>query len=78
MCLFFHLIRLLVYEYMENDSLQQWLHGYVGQVSPLTWNIRVNIIIGTAKGCAFLSPIAPIFCVKTIYEENFSVFRLPS
>lgn len=42
---------MLVYEYVNNGNLDQWLHGDVGDVSPLTWEIRVNIILGTAKGC---------------------------
>ncbi|MCI16901.1 putative receptor-like serine/threonine-protein kinase [Trifolium medium] len=43
--------RMLVYEYVENGNLEQWLHGNVGPVSPLTWDIRMKIAIGTAKGC---------------------------
>ncbi|CAL9113568.1 unnamed protein product [Musa acuminata var. zebrina] len=46
--------RMLVYEYVDNGNLEQWLHGNVGEVSPLTWNIRMNIILGTAKGLAYL------------------------
>ncbi|GMH23237.1 hypothetical protein Nepgr_025080 [Nepenthes gracilis] len=46
--------RMLVYEYVNNGNLEQWLHGDVGPCSPLTWDIRVNIIIGTAKGLAYL------------------------
>ncbi|XP_047980010.1 probable serine/threonine-protein kinase At1g01540 [Salvia hispanica] len=46
--------RMVVYEYVENGYLDHWLHGDVGEVSPLTWEIRVNIIIGTAKGLAYL------------------------
>ncbi|TYK17617.1 putative serine/threonine-protein kinase [Cucumis melo var. makuwa] len=46
--------RMLVYEYVNNGNLDQWLHGDVGDVSPLTWDIRVNIILGTAKGLAYL------------------------
>ena len=42
--------RMLVYEYVENGNLDQWLHGDVGDVSPLTWEMRMNIVIGTAKG----------------------------
>jgi hypothetical protein len=42
--------RMLVYEYMDNGNLEQWLHGDVGPVSPLTWDIRMKIILGTAKG----------------------------
>ncbi|MBA0862083.1 hypothetical protein Goshw_004219 [Gossypium schwendimanii] len=46
--------RMLVYEYVDNGNLEQWLHGDVGDVSPLTWDIRMNIILGTAKGLAYL------------------------
>ncbi|KAK9103711.1 hypothetical protein Sjap_020965 [Stephania japonica] len=46
--------RMLVYEYIDNGNLEQWLHGDVGLVSPLTWEIRMNIILGTAKGLAYL------------------------
>lgn len=46
--------RMLVYEYVDNGNLDQWLHGDVGEVSPLTWEIRMNIILGTAKGLAYL------------------------
>ncbi|XP_026402370.1 probable serine/threonine-protein kinase At1g01540 isoform X1 [Papaver somniferum] len=37
--------RMLVYEYMDNGNLEQWLHG---------WEARMNIIIGTAKGLTYL------------------------
>ncbi|XXG81392.1 hypothetical protein AAC387_Pa09g2039 [Persea americana] len=46
--------RMLVYEYVENGNLEQWLHGDVGPVSPLTWDVRMKIAIGTAKGLAYL------------------------
>lgn len=46
--------RMLVYEYVDNGNLDQWLHGDVGEVSPLTWDVRINIILGTAKGLAYL------------------------
>ncbi|KAG5230879.1 kinase family protein [Salix suchowensis] len=39
--------RMLVYEYVDNGNLEQWLHGDVGPCSPLTWESRINIIIGT-------------------------------
>uniref|UniRef100_A0A5B7BAQ4 non-specific serine/threonine protein kinase n=1 Tax=Davidia involucrata TaxID=16924 RepID=A0A5B7BAQ4_DAVIN len=46
--------RMLVYEYVDNGNLEQWLHGDVGPCSPLTWDIRMNVILGTAKGLAYL------------------------
>lgn len=46
--------RMLVYEYVDNGNLEQWLHGDVGPHSPLTWEIRMNIILGTAKGLTYL------------------------
>nr|GMC55048.1 probable serine/threonine-protein kinase At1g01540 [Ipomoea batatas] len=42
--------RMLVYEYVDNGNLEQWLHGDVGPESPLTWEIRMNIVLGMAKG----------------------------
>ena len=44
-------LRILVYEYVDNGNLEQWLHGDVGPVSPLTWDIRMSIVLGMAKGC---------------------------
>lgn len=44
-------VRMLVYEYIDNGDLHQWLHGRrPEEVSPLTWSVRVNIIRGIAKG----------------------------
>ncbi|KAE8663277.1 Glutaminyl cyclase, putative isoform 1 [Hibiscus syriacus] len=44
--------RMLVYEYVNNSNLHQWLHGPLGHASPLTWTIRMNIIHRIAKGYA--------------------------
>lgn len=41
-----------MYEFIDNGNLEQWLHGDVGPASPLTWDVRMRIAIGTAKGYA--------------------------
>ncbi|XP_009597782.1 putative serine/threonine-protein kinase At1g01540 isoform X1 [Nicotiana tabacum] len=46
--------RMLVYEYVDNGTLEQWLHGDVGDISPLTWDIRMTVILGTAKALGYL------------------------
>ncbi|WOL02331.1 putative serine/threonine-protein kinase [Canna indica] len=46
--------RILVYEYLHNGNLEKWLHGDVGPSSPLTWDIRMKIMLGTAKGLLYL------------------------
>lgn len=43
-------IRMVVYEYVDNGNLYQWLHENPEEVSPLPWNIRMKIIQGIAKG----------------------------
>nr|POF06270.1 isoform 2 of putative receptor-like protein kinase [Quercus suber] len=45
---------MLVYEYVDNGNLYQWLHENPEEVSPLPWNIRMKIIQGIAKGLAYL------------------------
>ncbi|XP_058071809.1 probable LRR receptor-like serine/threonine-protein kinase At1g56130 isoform X4 [Magnolia sinica] len=44
--------RLLVYEYLDNKSLDQALFG--GSNLHLSWPIRYNICLGTARGLAYL------------------------
>ncbi|WVY91674.1 hypothetical protein V8G54_037188 [Vigna mungo] len=41
--------RLLVYEYVNNGNLEQWLHGDMHQHGTLTWEARLKVILGTAK-----------------------------
>lgn len=48
--IFYISYRLLVYEYIDNGNLEQWLHGDVGPVSPLTWEVRMKIAVGAARG----------------------------
>ncbi|KAF3788655.1 Leucine-rich repeat receptor protein kinase [Nymphaea thermarum] len=48
--------RILVYEYVANGCLDQWLHGDppTAVSTRLTWPIRVNLIRGVAAGLAYL------------------------
>lgn len=47
--------KVLVYEYMENQSLDKWLHGKL-KTSPngLSWPTRLNIAIGAAQGLCYM------------------------
>ncbi|KAL0426036.1 UNVERIFIED_CONTAM: putative serine/threonine-protein kinase [Sesamum radiatum] len=68
--------RMLVYEYIDNGNLDQWLHGDVGEISPLTWEIRMNIIIGTAKGLAYLHEgLEPKVVHRDIKSSNILLDR---
>lgn len=46
--------RLLIYSYMENGSLDYWLHENVDGVSLLSWDVRLKIAQGAARGLAYL------------------------
>lgn len=41
--------RMLVYEYVNNGNLEQWLHGAMHQHGTFTWESRMKVILGTAK-----------------------------
>ncbi|VVA99382.1 unnamed protein product [Arabis nemorensis] len=45
---------LLVYEFMQKGSLENHLFRKGSSVQPLSWEIRLRIAIGAAKGLAFL------------------------
>ncbi|XP_022725979.1 phytosulfokine receptor 1-like [Durio zibethinus] len=46
--------RLLIYSYMENGSLDYWLHEKVDGPSSLDWETRLQIAQGVARGLAYL------------------------
>ncbi|KAL0328326.1 UNVERIFIED_CONTAM: putative receptor-like protein kinase [Sesamum calycinum] len=41
--------RMLVYEYVNNGNLEQWLHGAMRQHGTLTWEARIKVLLGTAR-----------------------------
>ncbi|XP_010690221.2 probable serine/threonine-protein kinase PIX13 [Beta vulgaris subsp. vulgaris] len=45
---------LLVYEFMSKGSLENHLFGRGSAVQPLPWDLRLKIIIGAARGIAFI------------------------
>ncbi|PWA57760.1 protein kinase superfamily protein [Artemisia annua] len=68
--------RILVYEYVNNGNLEQWLHGDVGPTSPLTWEIRMNIILGMAKGLTYLHEgLEPKVVHRDIKSSNILLDR---
>uniref|UniRef100_A0A0E0K2N3 non-specific serine/threonine protein kinase n=1 Tax=Oryza punctata TaxID=4537 RepID=A0A0E0K2N3_ORYPU len=46
--------RLLIYSYMENGSLDHWLHEKPDGPSRLSWQTRLQIAKGAARGLAYL------------------------
>ncbi|EFJ28857.1 hypothetical protein SELMODRAFT_60277, partial [Selaginella moellendorffii] len=46
--------RLLVYDYMVNGSLDVWLRNRTDALEALTWDRRLRIAVGAARGLAFL------------------------
>jgi hypothetical protein len=58
---------MLLYEFVENGNLEQWLQGDVGPVSPLTWETRMNIAVGTAKGYVHVLLLTGYFIIFDCY-----------
>lgn len=46
--------RMLVYEFMPRGSLENHLFRRAAYFQPLSWNLRMKIALGAAKGLAFL------------------------
>ncbi|KAL6911736.1 hypothetical protein ACP4OV_000541 [Aristida adscensionis] len=46
--------RILIYEYVENNSLDHALKGLLNGATNLTWSTRSDICVGTAKGLNYL------------------------
>lgn len=63
--------RLLVYEYVNNGNLEQWLHGAMSQLGYLTWEARMKVLLGTAKALAYLhEAIEPKVVHRDIKSSN--------
>ncbi|WOL10232.1 putative receptor-like protein kinase [Canna indica] len=66
--------RMLVYEYVNNGNLEQWLHGAMEQKGSLTWDARMKIILGTAKALAYLhEAVEPKVVHRDIKSSNILI-----
>lgn len=66
--------RLLIYEYVNNGNLEQWLHGAMSHHGHLTWEGRIKILLGTAKGLAYLhDAIEPKVVHRDIKASNILI-----
>ncbi|KAF0898537.1 hypothetical protein E2562_008129 [Oryza meyeriana var. granulata] len=66
--------RMLVYEYINNGNLEQWLHGTMSQYGVLTWEARIKIILGIAKALAYLHEgIEPKVIHRDIKSSNILI-----
>ncbi|CAL9073452.1 unnamed protein product [Musa acuminata var. zebrina] len=66
--------RMLVYEYVNNGNLEQWLHGAMRQRGVLGWENRMNVILGTAKALAYLhEAIEPKVVHRDIKSSNILI-----
>ncbi|KAK4757324.1 hypothetical protein SAY87_018625 [Trapa incisa] len=66
--------RMLVYEFVSNGNLDQWLHGALRQQGSLTWEARMKVILGTAKALAYLHEgIEPKVVHRDIKSSNILI-----
>ncbi|OAY60639.1 probable receptor-like protein kinase At2g42960 [Manihot esculenta] len=66
--------RMLVYEYVNNGNLEQWLHGGMCHHGTLTWEARMKVLLGTAKALAYLhEAIEPKVVHRDIKSSNILI-----
>ncbi|KAG8502223.1 hypothetical protein CXB51_000066 [Gossypium anomalum] len=66
--------RMLVYEYVNNGNLEQWLRGDMCHKGYLTWDARIKILLGTAKALAYLhEAIEPKVVHRDIKSSNILI-----
>uniref|UniRef100_A0A0D9YC18 non-specific serine/threonine protein kinase n=1 Tax=Oryza glumipatula TaxID=40148 RepID=A0A0D9YC18_9ORYZ len=66
--------RMLVYEFVNNGNLEQWLHGAMRQHGVFSWENRMKVVIGTAKALAYLhEAIEPKVVHRDIKSSNILI-----
>ncbi|MBA0858084.1 hypothetical protein Goshw_021246 [Gossypium schwendimanii] len=66
--------RMLVYEFVNNGNLEQWLRGDMSHKGYLTWEARIKILLGTAKALAYLhEAIEPKVVHRDIKSSNILI-----
>lgn len=66
--------RMLVYEYVNNGNLEQWLHGAMRQHGTLTWEARMKVLLGTARALSYLhEAIEPKVVHRDIKSSNILI-----
>ncbi|KAL4366449.1 hypothetical protein GQ457_05G025240 [Hibiscus cannabinus] len=62
---------MLIYDYFRNGSLHEFLHVADDFSKPLTWNTRVRIALGVARGVEYLHDVcSPSMVHKNIKSSN--------
>ncbi|KAG8084049.1 hypothetical protein GUJ93_ZPchr0010g10790 [Zizania palustris] len=67
--------RMIVYEYMEKSNLDKWLHHGDDEIT-LTWDTRMHILLGTARGLAYLHEgLEPKIVHRDVKSSNILLDR---
>uniref|UniRef100_A0A0D9VIR9 Protein kinase domain-containing protein n=1 Tax=Leersia perrieri TaxID=77586 RepID=A0A0D9VIR9_9ORYZ len=68
--------RILIYEYVDNNSLDHALQGSAARVIDLNWSTRSNICMGVAKGLSYLhEELEPNIVHRDIKASNVLLDR---
>lgn len=67
--------RLMVYEYVNNGNLDQWLHGAMSNRGGcFSWEARMKVLLGTAKALSYLhEAIEPKVVHRDIKSSNILI-----
>lgn len=62
--------RLLIYSYMENGSLDYWLHERADGAARLSWPTRLRIAVGASRGVAYMHQTEPHIVHRDLKSSN--------